>query len=39
MFKIKAIVEMIEFLPFWVVIGGRRIEPRHGLHGQSSGKS
>jgi hypothetical protein len=29
MFKIKAIAEMIEFLPFWVVTGGHCIKLRH----------
>jgi len=39
MFKIKAIVEMIEFLPLWVVIGGDCIKFRQVLYGHCSGKS
>jgi hypothetical protein len=31
MFKIKAIVETIEFLPFWVVDDGRCIKLRQVL--------
>jgi hypothetical protein len=37
MFKIKAIVETIEFLPFWVVVGGRCINLRHRRHGREAG--
>jgi hypothetical protein len=33
MFKIKAIVETIEFLPSWVVISGRCIKLRHVIYG------